>query len=100
MGTLFLRMFTFTSIFFIIRIGDEMKKLLDNKVVQIGIVSLFVIAACILFTFILINVKEILGFIGSIIKIMMPLIYGLVLAYIMHPIVNLFDKKIFKKIEK
>ena len=77
-----------------------MKKLLDNKVVQIGIVSFFVIAACILFTFILINVKEILGFIGSIIKIMMPLIYGLVLAYIMHPIVNLFDKKIFKKIEK
>ena len=77
-----------------------MKKLLENKVVQIGIMSFVVIAACILFTFILINVKEILSFIGSIISIMMPLVYGLVLAYIMHPIVNLFDKKIFKKIEK
>lgn len=77
-----------------------MKKLLENKVVQIGIMSFVVIAACILFTFILINVKEILGFIGSIISIMMPLVFGLVLAYIMHPIVNFFDKKIFKKVEK
>ncbi len=31
---------------------------------------------------------------------MMPLIYGLVLAYIMHPIVNLFENKVFNKIEK
>lgn len=77
-----------------------MKKLLENKVVQIGIMSFVVIAACILFTFILINVKEILSFIGSIISIMMPLVFGLVLAYIMHPIVNLFDKKVFKKVEK
>lgn len=77
-----------------------MKKLLDNKVVQIGIMAFLVIAACILFTFVLIHVKDILEFISSIIKIMMPLIFGLVLAYIMHPIVNLFDKKVFKKVDK
>lgn len=77
-----------------------MKKLLDNKVVQIGIMAFLVIAACILFTFVLIHVKDILEFFSSIIKIMMPLIFGLVLAYIMHPIVNLFDKKVFKKVDK
>ena len=77
-----------------------MKKLFNNKVVQIGLVSFCVIAACILFTFILINVKEIAGFFKGIISIMMPLIFGLVLAYIMHPIVNLFEKKAFKKVDK
>lgn len=77
-----------------------MKRLLDNKVVQIGIMAFLVIAACITFTFVLINVKEIISFIGDIISIMMPLVFGLVLAYIMHPIVNLFDRKVFKKVEK
>lgn len=77
-----------------------MKKLLSNKVVQIGIVSFCVIAACIVFSFLLLNVKSLFAFIGNIISIMMPLIFGLVLAYIMHPIVNLFDKKVFTKIEK
>lgn len=77
-----------------------MKKLLDNKVVQIGIVSFLVIAACILFSFLLINVKSILSFFGNILSILSPLIYGLVLAYIMHPIVNLFDHKVFTKVEK
>lgn len=77
-----------------------MKKLLNNKVVQIGVVSFLVIAACILFTFILINVKDIVAFFAGILSIMMPLIFGLVLAYIMHPIVNLFERKVFNKVEK
>ena len=77
-----------------------MKKLLDNKVVQIGITAFLVIAAGILFSFIIYNIGSIFKFIGNILTIMMPLIYGLVLAYIMHPIVNLFEKKVFNKIEK
>lgn len=77
-----------------------MKKLFDNKVVQIGVMAFLVIAACILFTFVLMHVKDILAFIKSLVSIMMPLVFGLVLAYVMHPIVNLFDKKVFKKIEK
>lgn len=77
-----------------------MKKLLDNKVVQIGVTAFCVIAASILLFFCLYHIPTITGFLGKIINILMPLIYGLVLAYIMNPIVKLFEKKVFTKIEK
>lgn len=75
-----------------------MKKLLGNKVVQIGITAFFVLAAGILFSFCLFNIKHIVGFLGTIVSILKPLIYGLVLAYIMHPMVSFFEKKAFSKI--
>lgn len=77
-----------------------MKKLMENKVVQIGITAFCVICACIVFTFCLFNIKSIIGVCGSLLSIMMPLIYGLVLAYIMHPMVNYFEKKVFVNIKK
>ena len=77
-----------------------MKKWLDKKVVQIGVTAFLVIAACILFTFCLLKLDFIAGLIGKLIKILMPLIYGLVLAYIMHPLVNLFERKVFNRITK
>lgn len=77
-----------------------MKKLLNNKVVQVGITAFFVIAACILFGFCLFHVRYVLDFLNMLVHILMPLIYGLVLAYIMHPFVNLFEHKIFNKITK
>ncbi len=77
-----------------------MKKILNNKVVQIGITAFCVMAACILFSFFLLNLNKFLGALKALIKILMPLIFGLVLAYIMHPIVNFFEKKVLNKIEK
>ncbi len=77
-----------------------MKKLLDNKIVQLGLTAFGVIAACILFGFCLFHVSKILSFFGMLVRILMPLIYGLVLAYIMHPLVNLFERKVFNKINK
>lgn len=81
-------------------IGEIMKKILDNRIVQIGLTAFCVIAACIVFSFCLIHLKTITGFLGKIVSILMPLIYGLVLAYIMHPLVNLFERKVFNKITK
>lgn len=77
-----------------------MKKLLNNKIVQLGITAFCVIAACILFGFCLFHIRYVLDFLSMLVRILMPLIYGLVLAYIMHPLVNLFDHKVFNKIEK
>ena len=77
-----------------------MKKMLENKIVQIGITAFFVIAAGILFGFCLFHVSYIFGFLKTLVRILMPLIYGLVLAYIMHPLVNLFEHKVFNKITK
>lgn len=77
-----------------------MKNLLDDKVVKIGITAFFVIAAGILFSYLIYNMHHIFEFIKKILDILMPLIFGLVLAYIMHPIVNFFENKVFNKIEK
>lgn len=77
-----------------------MKRILDNKVVQVGLMAFTVIAASILFYFFLFRLGDLFGFVKHIINILMPLIFGLVLAYIMHPIVHLFERRIFNRIEK
>ncbi|MDE6292618.1 MAG: AI-2E family transporter [Bacilli bacterium] len=77
-----------------------MKKLLENKIVQIGVTAFFVIAACIVFYYCVINIPLLIRAIGGLITILMPLIFGLVLAYIMHPIVNIFENKVLAKVEK
>ena len=51
-----------------------MKKLLDNKIVQLGLTAFGVIAACILFGFCLFHVSKILSFFGMLVRILMPLI--------------------------
>lgn len=81
-------------------LGEKMKKLFDNKIVQIGLTAFLVIAASILFYFCLLRLDSFFKFIGFLITIMMPLIFGLVLAYIMHPIVHLFERKVFNKLGK
>lgn len=77
-----------------------MKKFINSKYFQIGITAFLVIAASTLLCFALLNVKTLLNFLGMVINILMPLIVGLVLAYIMGPIVNLFEKKVFNKLGK
>ena len=77
-----------------------MKKLLENRIVQIGIMAFLVIAAAILFYYLIFLIPSIWSFICEITSILMPLIFGLILAYIMHPIVKLFENKVFTKIKK
>lgn len=76
-----------------------MKKLTNNKILQIGLTAFLVIVTCIFFSFCLLNIKHIASFIGKIIYILRPLIYGLVLAYVMHPMVNFFENKAFNKMK-
>lgn len=77
-----------------------MKKLLENRIIQIGVMAFLVIAAAILFYYLIFMIPAIIKFLGKLISIMSPLIVGLVLAYIMNPIVKLFEKKVFYKVEK
>ena len=73
-----------------------MKKLIGNRYVQIVLCICFVI----LFYFFVLHIADIISVIGGFLSILSPLIIGLILAYIMHPIVNLFEKKTFKKVKK
>ena len=72
-----------------------MKKLLENKYAQL-VLSIFII---ILFYFFVLHIGDFIKVIGGLVKILSPLIIGLVLAYIMHPIVDLFENKTFKKVK-
>ncbi len=76
-----------------------MKKLLENRIVQIGVMAFLVIAAAILFYYLIFLIPSIWKFLCEITSILMPLIFGLVLAYIMHPIVRLFESKVFVKLK-
>jgi predicted PurR-regulated permease PerM len=72
-----------------------MKKLLENKYAQI-VISIFIV---ILFYFFILHLGDVVGVLGGLLNVMKPLIIGLVLAYIMHPIVNVFEKKAFKNVK-
>lgn len=77
-----------------------MKKWIDSKSMKIGLTAFLVIAASVIFTYLVFNISNIVTFLGTIIKILKPLIYGLVLAYIMHPIVHFFEEKVFNNVKK
>lgn len=62
-----------------------------------GLTALAVIACSVLFAFALSKVSDIFGVIGMIIKILMPIIYGGVLAYLMLPIYNFTYSLVCKK---
>lgn len=75
-----------------------MKNLLKNKSVQLGLSIFAVICLSILFFFFLYRIDTIVNIIGGIIKIFMPIIYGLVIAYILNPIIKLLENKVFSKV--
>ncbi len=61
----------------------------------------FAVAACVavLFWFILINLGNIFGFLGAIINVCFPVIAGAIIAYILDPVVEFFNKSLFKNVK-
>ena len=72
-----------------------MKKLFENKYTQV-VVSICIV---ILFYFFVLHIGDVVGVFHGLFKIMSPLIIGLVFAYIMHPIVDMFENKLLKKVK-
>ncbi len=67
----------------------------DKKYLYWGITAFLVIAASILFYYMLFHSVKIKSAFHNAITISMPIIYGLVLAYLMTPIVNYLERNIF-----
>lgn len=72
-----------------------MKKLLENKNIQL----IFSLCIVIIFYFIVLHIGDIFGGISSFFGILKPLIYGLFIAYIIHPLVDIFEIKVLKDIK-
>lgn len=66
----------------------------------IGIAAFFTFAACALLFFLLYKIKEIGAFFGQVIGILEPILIGIVIAYLLNPVMNFFEKRIMLQLEK
>ncbi len=67
-----------------------------RKYLYQGIVSFLVIAASVIFFFLLFRMDAIQTFFGKIFSILQPIILGLVIAYILNPVVTFFEHKLLQ----
>ena len=67
-----------------------------NKYLGWGITAFAVIACCILFYMLLQHGKSIGDAISSLLGILSPIIWGLVIAYLLWPLTRVFQRKLFE----
>lgn len=77
-----------------------MKEKIQNKYVAWGVTIFSVLAALMLLFFAIYRWNYICSFIELIFTILMPFIYGLAIAYLMNPIVNFLEDKVYNKLLK
>ena len=61
-----------------------------------GLTAFLVIAACVLFAFLVFNIGVILKGVKTVLAVLKPVIFGLVIAYLVNPMIKFFDKYISK----
>ena len=66
----------------------------NKKYLYWGVTAFCVIAASIVFFLILSKISAIKGFFGIILKVIKPVLYGLLFAYLMNPLVKTFERPI------
>ena len=71
-----------------------------NKYLGWGITAFGVIACCILFYMLLQHGKSIGDAISSLLGILSPIIWGLVIAYLLWPLTKVFQRKLFEPLLK
>ena len=70
------------------------KNLKENKYFQIGLTAFIVIAAAIVFYFLIFKLGLIYAYLKVFIGFFTPFIIGFIFAYLLNPIVNFFNKKV------
>ena len=76
-----------------------MKKI-ENGYIKWALATFAVIAASILLYFFMLRFDNFINFIGKILYIMKPLIYGIVIAFLLTQIYNYFDYRLVKAFSK
>lgn len=72
-----------------------MKEKIQNKYIAWGLTIFCSLAALVLLFFILYRGHNIMKFVITIFNILKPFVYGLVIAYLMNPLVLFFDKNVY-----
>lgn len=71
-----------------------MKVKLNNKYLRWGLTAFFVIAASILFYYLVFHGSQFVAGFKNIISVLMPVVFGLVTAYLLTPVLNFIERKI------
>ena len=71
-----------------------------SKYFKWGLTAFLVVVASTIFYFLVFNIGGILGFVGKILKVLSALTIGLVIAYLLNPIVKFFENKVYKNVKK
>lgn len=82
------------------KLGEKTNINYDSPQFKWGITAFLVLAAAIVFFFSIFKIPSILSELDKLIKILMPFVYGLVLAYLLCPVYNLFMKYLLKFLVK
>ena len=72
----------------------------DNKYFRWGLTAFLTAAAGILFYFVIFHMRVLKSGIDLVIAILMPVIHGLLISYVLWPLVRIFETKLFGKILK
>lgn len=79
---------------------DENKKIYKSKYFYAGLTAFFVIAACVLFFFLVFRLDGIFSYIKSFLSVLRPIIIGFVIAYLVNPIANSINGGFLKLLKK
>jgi len=77
-----------------------MKRFKDNKVFHLGAMLMGVVAVSIFLLAVVLNLEAVGRIIGTIGDVFSPLIIGVVLAYLMNPLMNFLDKRLYPALLK
>ena len=70
-----------------------MKLKLNNKYVKWGVTAFLVIAAGISFYYLVFHISDIIKNVGALLNVVMPVVFGFVIAYLLTPILNFIERK-------
>ena len=73
-----------------------MKIKFEKKYVEIGVITFLVIAASLVFYYFLFHHTTLFQAISNVFKIISPVVYGFILAFLMTPVLNFIERKIVK----
>ncbi len=74
--------------------GYSMKFKINNKYFKWGLTAFLVIAAGICFYYLVFHISDIVQNCKSLLNVIMPVVFGLVIAYLLTPILNTLEQKI------
>ena len=71
-----------------------MKRIKENKYFHLGTMLLSVVSVSILLLAVVLNLKAVGGILRTVWKVFSPLVIGLVLAYLLNPLMNFMDRRL------